>query len=146
MARFGSKKEGAALQLALGNSVRGAATAAGAGERSVARWLAEDPAFAARVRELRSELFGQAAAILAGSSRQAAVKLNTLVGSENEHIALAACRTVLDAASRLREITELEERLAALEAAQRRPEAHEHSPATGKAGTVRFPGAGPRGV
>jgi hypothetical protein len=113
-----TKREAVALRLADGASVRGAARACHVGERTVHTWLA-DPAFTARVTELRSRMFGRAVSVLTRLAGKAARKLNKLMDSEQESIALGACRTVLEAGPRLRELTELEERLAALEAADR---------------------------
>ena len=120
MAGNGSnKREAVALRLAGGAGVRAAARAAGVGERTVFTWL-KDPAFAARVSELRGQLFARAVAVLTRLAGKAARKLDKLLDSAHEGIALGACRTVLEAGPRLRELTEMEERLRALEEVQAR--------------------------
>jgi hypothetical protein len=108
--------EALALTLATGQSQEQAARAAGVAARTVARRLA-DPAFRARVSEVRKDLFDRACGILCGGVGLAAAKLRTLMQeTKSEMVLLAAARSVIDYALRLREHGSLEERLAQLEA------------------------------
>jgi hypothetical protein len=119
--RLPGKRERAAVALASGHSVRGAAGAVGIGERTLYRWR-DDPAFAQRVRDLQAELVRRAVGRLSRAMPKAAVKLRKLLASESEKIQLAAAGKLLESGLKLRDQVDLEERLAALErqAAQRR--------------------------
>jgi hypothetical protein len=110
-----AKREEVALLLASGRSAEQAAASAGVGRRTVQRWLAKNPAFAARVAELRAELFKLSAGLLSRNTRRAAVRLGRLIKSEDERVALAAARWVLTLARTTLEAVEFEERLAAVE-------------------------------
>lgn len=109
------RQEAVALLLASGSSVRSAARRSRVGERTVHRWLDEDARFRGRVQELREQLFAQAVGVLTRLAGKAARRLNKLLDSPNEAIRLGACRTVLEAGPRLRELTDFEARLRALE-------------------------------
>jgi hypothetical protein len=110
----GGKREAAALLLAVGRSVRAAASEAGAAERTLRNWMAED-AFQTRVQTLRSEVFGRAVGALCGVSVRAARTLAKLLKSQDEKVQLAAAKAILEATPRLRELTNLERRLQAVE-------------------------------
>jgi hypothetical protein len=116
MTENGRRKGETALLLALagGQTVRDAARAAGIGERTAGRRLA-DPAFRLRVSAARAEMVAQALGRLAGAMTEAADTLRQLLGAEAESVRLSAARTILELGNRLRESVELEERLAALE-------------------------------
>jgi hypothetical protein len=86
------------------------------GARTIYRWIAEQPAFARRVGELRSQMFGEAVGVLSVLARGAVVKLGQLLESKAEGISLQAARSILEHGPRLREATEIEARLTALEA------------------------------
>jgi cobalamin biosynthesis protein CbiD len=74
------------------------------------------PAFRRRVQAVRAEML-QRAAGTATAATAAALKalLELLSGSPRDAVRLGAARSLLDAAVKLREITDLEERLATLE-------------------------------
>ena len=101
MARNG-RRWAVALALAAGRTVRDAAAAGGAGERTVYTWL-KDPAFVGRVAALRSELFALAVGRLAGLAGGAADALGGLLASASEAVRLQAARAVLEYGPRLRE-------------------------------------------
>ncbi len=116
-AEFGNaeaRREALALHLAKGLAVAQAATAAGVAVRTAFEWRA-DPAFAARVKELRGELFAQAVGILASVNGLAAAKIGCLIQSDDEKVALAAVKATLELGRSLRETEDLQERLAELE-------------------------------
>jgi hypothetical protein len=110
------RKGEAALLLALagGRTVRAAARAAGVGERTAARRLA-DPAFRRQVAELRAEMVERALGRAARGMSAAADTLRQLLRAEKESVRLGAARALLELTVRLREGVELEQRLRALE-------------------------------
>jgi transposase-like protein len=112
------KKSAAALALARGMTIKAAAAAAEVGERTLHRWLDEDKEFARQVSNLQSELFARAIAVLTDGAAEAAAVLRLLcVKGTTEKVRLSAARAVLELTGRLREMVQLEERLAAVEAA-----------------------------
>jgi hypothetical protein len=82
--------------------------------RTVSRRLA-DPAFLARVRELRSGMLDEAIGKLTAIANRASAELGKLVRSNNEAIRLGAIRLVLDSLLKLRDHAELVGRIEALE-------------------------------
>jgi hypothetical protein len=105
------------LALAAGMTVPGAAAQAGCSERTVRRRLA-DPDFQARVRRVRADMLDRAAGALSAASVKAAAALAKLLDSDKEPVVLGAARVLLDSVLKVREQTELERRLAALEQAE----------------------------
>jgi hypothetical protein len=101
--------------LASGQTVRDAAQAAGLAESTVRRRLA-DTDFARRVSQARMELLGQALGRLAEGMTAAADTLVALLGHGSGTVKLGAARSVIEMASKLREHSEFEARLEALEA------------------------------
>src|SRR5262249_46637746 len=95
----------------------------GVSERSAHRRLA-DAAFARRVTELRGEMVSRAVGRMARGMTSAANTLLALLGAADERVRLGAARAVLELGGKMREATELEARLLALE---------EQSPGNGKA-------------
>jgi hypothetical protein len=112
------RQEAAAVALASGRNLRGAARDSGAGVRTIKTWTAAQPAFARRVQELRAEMTSRALGRLVDGMAGAAEALRKLLTAKSETVRLGAARAVLEMGSRLRETVELEERLAALEARQ----------------------------
>ncbi len=110
----GSKR--AAEALAEGKNYQDAAHLAGINRRTlfVRR---QDPAFMEYVRERRADMFEATAGKLTETSQAAADKLADLLDSESEQTALSAARAILEHATRLRELLEIDVRLAALEKA-----------------------------
>ncbi len=91
-----------------------AARKSGAGARTIKTW-ATQPAFVARVRELRAGMTDRAVGKLADGMSYAAGTLRDLLGAESESVRLSAARSVLELGMKLREATELEDRIRALE-------------------------------
>jgi hypothetical protein len=110
-----TKDETAVLALACGATVEKAAQQAKLGKRTLYRRLTH-PAFRRRVQAARAEML-QRSAGTATAATPAALKtlLELLAGSTRDAVRLGAARSVLDVALKLREVTDLEERLAALE-------------------------------
>jgi hypothetical protein len=111
-----SKNRSQALLLALaaGQTVQAAALAAGLSERTVWRYLA-DPAFKARLIEVRAQAIERAAAALGNGCSQAVEALTQLLAAKSETVRLGAARAILELGPRLRESVEFHARLAALE-------------------------------
>lgn len=102
------------VALARGATYAAAGATAGMSESTVRRRMADDE-FRRRVSRLRGELVdaacGQAAAALSG----AMTTLVRLLESANDSVALGAARSLVDCAVRLREASELEQRVVELE-------------------------------
>lgn len=106
--------EALALAVASGRTLRDAAVAAGIGERTATRRLA-DPAFRRRVTELRGDMVDRALGKLADGMAEAADCLRRLLSASSETARLGAARALLELGAKLRESVELEQRLQALE-------------------------------
>jgi hypothetical protein len=118
MATHGRKRsdESLILALACGTSVEQAAAKASLSVRSVYRRLKE-PGFKQRIRAVKAETMERAGSLLTAASLQAVKTLLSLQeGSVSPAIRLAAARAILDLSIRYREMIELQERVAALEA------------------------------
>ena len=119
MADFGTDFEpGLVAALAAGLSVREAAVAAGMAERTAYRRLA-DPGFKAAVSAARGAMLDRAVGKLAETSTHAADCLAALLTSDDDRVRLAAARSILELGPKLREATELADRVAAAETALR---------------------------
>src|SRR5262245_17224870 len=116
MAENGRRKGDAALVLALasGQTVRDSARAAGVGERTATRRLA-DADFRRRVIETRAALVERATGQMADAMSAAAEALRKLLEARSEAVRLGAARAVLELGMKLRESAELEQRLDELE-------------------------------
>jgi hypothetical protein len=116
MAENGRRKGDAALVLALagGQTARDSARAAGVGERTATRRLA-DPDFRRRVVETRAALVERATGQMADAMSAAAETLRGLLEARSEAVRLGAARAVLELGMKLRESAALEQRLNELE-------------------------------
>ena len=130
MARNGTPADTLALELARGATVRDAAAAAGVSERTAHRRRA-DPAFKARVRELRSAMVDAGVGRLASSMGEAAGVLHALLSDPDPHVRHKAAVKVLELGSNLaaieelsRELDELSESVAAIEKGKAAPWAY----------------------
>ncbi len=110
------KQEQVALLLAGGMSVRAAAKAAEAGERTLYDWL-KRPDYRAYVAELRGEILSRTVGVMVMATTKAAVKLAMLLDDPSPVIQLRAATAILDGTIRLRDHTEIDARLLALEQA-----------------------------
>jgi hypothetical protein len=103
------------LALACGTPVEAAAGKAGVSERTVYRRLA-DPEFRQRVHQTRADMVERAASLLTAAALQAVKTLLSLQETAvSAAVRLGAARTVLEMSIRLRELSDFEERLLALE-------------------------------
>jgi hypothetical protein len=110
-----TKDETAILALACGATVEKAAQQAQQSKRTLYRRLAQ-PAFRRQVQAARAEML-QRSAGTATAATPAALKtlLELLNGSTRDAVRLGAARSMFEIALKLREITDLEERLSTLE-------------------------------
>jgi len=101
-----------------GSSMDEAATAIGKSVRTLRRWK-KQPGIAEAIRERTNEEMALARATLASAANRAARQLDKLASKAKPDAArISACRAVLENATALVEIEELENRLAELEARQ----------------------------
>jgi hypothetical protein len=113
----GSKKAAdAALiaHLAAGVSPAGAARLAGVSEKTAYRRLA-NPAFRRRVEEARTAFWERASAIMSKGATESATVLRKLLRSEDGRLRLQAARVLLEQGTKVRELLNVEQRLAELE-------------------------------
>lgn len=104
-----------AVALAAGKSVAEAATAGGVSDRTVYRRLT-DPAFKARVAELRAGMVDAAAGRLSEAMAGAALVLrNLMVTGAEEAVRLRAAAKLIELGLRVRDQVEIEARVRALE-------------------------------
>ena len=118
MARGRRKKAdtGLIVSLACGMSVETAAHKAGMSVRTVYRRMA-DPEFQAQVNEVRADMQRRAAAMLTAAAMAAIKTFTTLQESaQSESVRLGAARSIIELGCKLREMVEITERLAQLEA------------------------------
>lgn len=127
----GGRRKGEAVfvaALACGKTVRDAAKLAAIGERTAYR-RASEPATQQAVAEARSAILGRTIGRMTSLSIEAAETLRRLLNAESEAVCLGAARSVLELGVRLREATELAERLAEIERRVRELlEAKRHGP------------------
>jgi hypothetical protein len=103
--------------LASGATMEAAAKQAGVSVRTVSRRMAE-PGFKAEIDQARADLIERAVSVLAGISSAAVVTLGQLLKSDRDSVRLGAARSVLELTIKLREHSEFEQRLAAMEQLQ----------------------------
>lgn len=117
MATFGGRRGDSALVTALmaGQTIQAAAKSAGVSETTARRRLA-DPAFRAALDAARAEALERAINALSTLSVIAVATLGELMrGAESEMARLGAARAALENLLKVRELVELEGRLAELE-------------------------------
>src|SRR5262245_40721558 len=120
MARSGRKaaQEVVVAALACGRSVKEAAASASVSERTAWRWLAK-PEFKAQVDKARAELLEGALGKLSGMLAAGAGVLARLLASGSDGIRLGAVRLLFETVTKWKEVVDHEQRLAALELAQK---------------------------
>jgi hypothetical protein len=112
MAEIGRRKRDAALLLALasGQTIRDAARAAGIGERTATRRVA-DPEFRRLIAQTRNEMTNRALGRITDAMTAAADTLRALLNAEAESVRLAAARTILELPNKMSISLELAEQL-----------------------------------
>jgi hypothetical protein len=116
MALSAERIETLALCLARGQSRQAAASECKIAVRSVYNGL-QDPAFKARVAELRGELVSAVVSRLAGLASKAVETLGDALDDEDVGVRIRAATAVLDRLIKLGEFSDLADRLAAVEEA-----------------------------
>ncbi|MGS2640252.1 helix-turn-helix domain-containing protein [Streptosporangium sp. G12] len=106
------------LALASGVSIADAARAGGVSPRTVNRWL-DNHAFTTQVAELRAQLLGRTVGALIEASVEAVATLRCSLHADSEAVRVRAATAILSAVITIRESVDLEERLAALETAEK---------------------------
>ena len=103
-------------ELASGSTKTAAANKAGVHVGTVTARF-KDPGFLRALNEQRSDLLSEVSGILASSAAGAALVLEELYSDEDEpaHVRRSAARDVLEFSIRVRELHEMEERMATLE-------------------------------
>lgn len=101
--------------LAAGRTISAAAIVSGISQTTIKRRL-KDPKFAQALNNARAQFLSRAMGRLANDSVAAAHTLRRLLHAESEAVRLGAARAILELGTRLREVVELEQRIAALEA------------------------------
>lgn len=97
-------------------SMEAAALKAHVGRTTLYNWLRE-PAFRDELTRRQNEIFDAAFARIKSIVGKAVNGLGELVEAESETVKRAACRDILDAAMKVKELHEIETRLAAIEKA-----------------------------
>jgi hypothetical protein len=110
-------KPAALVILARGGTSEQAAQVAGVSGRTVRRWMT-DPDFAAEVREARTEILSGAVGQLVAGAVEAVTVLREALTDDSTRNRVLAAKTLLDGVLALRESLDLEQRIAALEAAE----------------------------
>ena len=111
---WNARQERVAVLLASGSTIREAAAATRAGERTVHGWL-DDPGYRAFVAGLRDQLLNATIGRLTQTATRAVAVLDGLLDAESESVRLRAALGVIDAMIRTREHGELAARVAELE-------------------------------
>lgn len=106
--------------LASGLTVEDAAARANVGVTTVYRRF-KDEAFRQQVRDVRSRILSRSVGRLSDATVAAVTTLRLLLTAEGDQVKLGAARAILDQVVRLREHTDLEERIAALESSAATP-------------------------
>ena len=106
---------GLILALACGASPESAAQKTGLSVRTVYRRLS-DPAFQQQVSEVRADMVRRSAGLLTAAGLSAIKTFTVLLESaKSESVRLGAARAVIELGQKLRDTTDFEERLAAVE-------------------------------
>ena len=117
MSRNGRRNadESLLMALACGATVDNAARQAGISKRTAYRRLA-DPAFGRRLQQMRGDMVSRTAGTLTAAAGEAVRTLLELMKNPTSSaVRLGAARAVLEIGMKLREMADLEARLAALE-------------------------------
>jgi len=112
--KLGRKMEAAIAALLLEPTIPAAAQRAGVSERTLDRWLS-NPVFAAAYRAARKKVFDQAVSTLRAASTEAVQTLRDALNDTSSSIRVRAALGILDFGIRITEMTDLEERISALE-------------------------------
>jgi len=113
-----ARKKRAVLALVEHGAVSQAADACGCARSTLYKWM-QDPEFISALSEASSSRVAEASRRLDALLMLAIDRLEKLIDSRSERIALQAVNSVQTHAAKLHELTELEQRVAALEKRER---------------------------
>lgn len=103
------------MALACGSTIDAAAHKSGLSKRTVYRRL-DDSAFRKKLQSYRNDMVTRATGMLTAGSMEAVKTLLSLLGTGNAAVArLGAARSILEIGLKLRQATELEERMTVIE-------------------------------
>src|SRR5262249_32444858 len=133
-----------AAALAAGKSHRDAATTAGVSQKTAFRRM-QDPAFRDRVREMRASMMAAALGRLTDGMTAASDALHALAPDTDREVRVKAAVKVIELAIKVKDTTDLEERLAKIEQqlAGGTPDARDDRPAEEGRGTCEGPTGSP---
>ena len=103
------------LALACGATLDAAARQCGVSERTIYRRL-EDPKFKKRLERVRADMVGRTSGMLTAAGCEAIRTLLTLQKDSTPTVRLGAARTILEIGLKMRQMVDLEQRMAELEA------------------------------
>jgi hypothetical protein len=109
------KQDRVAVLLAASSSIKDAGREAGASTRIIYTWL-DDPAFERLISRYRSKLIAETLGKLAAIACKAVAALELALESASDSVKVRAADCILNQLMRIREATELEARIAELEA------------------------------
>jgi UDP-N-acetylmuramyl pentapeptide synthase len=113
--RYIAHDETLLMALVCGSTVEAAAHKSGLSKRTVYRRL-DDPEFRKRLQTYRNDMVTRATGMITAGSMEAVKTLLSLMGTSNSAAArLGAARCVLELGLKLRQATELEERMSIIE-------------------------------
>ena len=116
MAEISTKQQRAVAALLSERTIGDAAKAASVGERTLARWVAEDASFQRALQDAQSALIDSTVRNLARLSENATTALeDSLAQHEPTALRLRAATVVLDKVLQYKQLIELEKRVATLE-------------------------------
>jgi hypothetical protein len=112
-----TKQQKAIAALLSAKDIQAAAAQAGVGERTLHRWLDEDPAFKTALRAAEAQVIDGVVRRLTGSANSAlnVVMVIMLDSTTPVSVRLRAAIAILDQLIKLRELNDLEQRIARLE-------------------------------
>lgn len=113
-ATWNAKQERLAFLIASGRGIKAAASEVEIGERTAHTWL-DHPGFRYLISDLRNRMLDEAVGQLVESMNKAVLTLVGLLDAEADSIRLRAALGILESTIRLREHTDFEHRIAALE-------------------------------
>jgi len=116
-AELSPKQTRAIATLLVAKDVQSAAKDAGVGERTLHTWLG-DPNFRAALKEAEAQAIELSVRMLAGAAQNAIGVIVSIMRDEytRDALRLRAAQTVLDQMVKLKQVADLEERVAILEA------------------------------
>ncbi len=124
--RVQAAEEALLMALACGSTVESAASKSGLSKRTIYRRL-EDAEFRRQLQNYRTDMVYRATGMLTAASMEAVKTLLSLLGTGNAAAArLGAARSVLEMSLKLRQASELEERMTKIEERLQQRDSHSH--------------------